>query len=107
MLNSIEIVDGSIVRASDPDTSHIAARKVTATTRQTGVEYMATLVRNYPRLTKGELLQLVMLRGGHTFVQLSSLEKRLYDAASQGLVVATGKRQCSETKHIARVWCVK
>ena len=96
-----------LARWTDPDTSHIAARKITATTRESGVDYMEKLVRDYPRLTKGELMQLVMQRGGHSYVKLQSLEKRLYDAASQGRILATGKRRCSETNHIARIWCVR
>ena len=86
------------VRATDPDTSHAAAKKNRATDRDTARAYLTRAGRE--GLTDFELAA----RMGR---QQTSAGKRRGELRDQGVVINSGKKRPAPSGSAAIVWCMK
>ncbi|HEX7124167.1 MAG TPA: hypothetical protein VF406_00135 [Thermodesulfobacteriota bacterium] len=101
------VLDVRAARTSDPVTSHVAARAITASgARQTQADQVLALVRLFPDQTAGEL-------AAHSArmddVPLDSVQvtRRLGDLERAGLVTKTGRRHCSIHGRLMSTWRVR
>lgn len=92
------IVDTPAARATDPDTSHIAAAEHTASgKRGTNVAHVIDLVRLHPGCTSAEL-------SWHSALTRHEVARRLPEAETAGAVRKGEKRRCTKNGTLAVTW---
>lgn len=92
------VVDTPAARATDPETSHIAAAEHTASgKRGTNVAHVIDLVRLHPGCTSAELAR-------HTSLTRHEVARRLPEAETAGALHKGGKRRCAQNGSLAVTW---
>lgn len=94
----VRVVATPAARATDPETSHLAAEEVTASgVRQQQIGMAIAAVRAHPDRTSMELAQAT----GHDRYMLA---RRLPDAVTAGAVRKGGARTCTVSGRKALTW---
>lgn len=94
----LRIVDTPAARATDPETSHIAAEQHTASgQRGSNVAAVIDLVRASPGRTSAELAR-------HSRLTRHEVARRLPEAETAGAVYKGAKRRCEVNGSLAMTW---
>jgi len=102
-MNQIDIDYTPASRNTDPRTSMDSER---STNRVDGTHRAVELVRMWPNLTSGEIVQRCVDQYGWKVCKANTIGKRISDAERVGLVRSSGVRKCTESGRPARTWVV-
>lgn len=97
----LRVVETQAARSSDPEPSHLAARRHTASKRrQSNMQAVADLVRRMPGCTSWELAGFIDL-GRDTYHEIA---RRMPDAVTAGAVRKGDCRPCGVTGNLSTTW---
>ena len=104
-MQQLDLTDPPIARRSDPEPSLMSAHRFTGSGRRAQDQaHLLAVIHANPCRTACELADIMVSRGTHWMKAAQIASKRVSDLAAKGLIRSIGRRVCTVSGHVARVW---